>query len=103
MASYYAFPDSGTAHEKITDFAEFTALEQQPMAMADWIAALDNQIVALRREVLRGTGRVSHKQAIEKAAKEFAIYREREMKQLESDFDRAVKEFAKLNPPRKAT
>jgi hypothetical protein len=81
------------------DFAEFTALEQQPMAMADWIAALDNQIIALRREVLKGTGRVSHKQAIEKAEKEFEIYREREMRQLESDFDRAVKELAKLNPP----
>lgn len=81
------------------DFAEFTALEQQPMSMADWIAALDNQIIALRREVLKGSGRISHKQAIEKAEKEFEIYREREMRQLESDFDRAVKELAKLNPP----
>lgn len=81
------------------DFAEFAALEQQPMAMADWIAALDNQIIALRREVLKGTGRISHQQAIEKAEKEFEIYREREMRQLESDFDRAVKKLAKLNPP----
>jgi hypothetical protein len=83
------------------DFAEFTALEQRPMAMADWITALDNQIIALRREVLQGAGRISHKQAIEKAEKEFEIYREREMKQLESDFDRAIKEFVKLNPPQK--
>jgi hypothetical protein len=67
--------------------------------MADWITALDNQIIALRREVLQGMGRISHKQAIEKAEKEFEIYREREMKQLESDFDRAVKELARLNPP----
>jgi hypothetical protein len=76
------------------DFAEFQALEQKPMAMADWIAALDQQILALRREVLQGTGRISHKQAIEKAEKEFAIYRAREMRQLESDFDRAIKELA---------
>ena len=81
------------------DFAEFQALEQQPMAMADWISALDNQILALRREVLQGAGRISHKKAIEKAEKEFEIYREREMKQLESDFDKAVKELARLNPP----
>jgi hypothetical protein len=79
------------------DFAEFQALEQQPMAMANWIAALDNQIIAVRREVLHDAGRISHKQAIEKAEKEFEIYRDREMKQLESDFDRAVKELAKLN------
>ncbi|MDR3120965.1 MAG: virulence RhuM family protein [Clostridiales bacterium] len=83
------------------DFAEFTALEQQPMAMTDWIASLDNQILALRRDVLKGTGRISHKKAIEKAEKEFEIYREREMKQLESDFDRAVKELARINPPQK--
>jgi hypothetical protein len=51
--------------------------------------------------VLQGTGRISHKQAIKKAEKEFEIYREREMKQLESDFDRAVKELARLNPPHK--
>jgi len=83
------------------DFAEFTALEQRSMAMADWIAALDNQIIALRRKVLKGNGLISNKQAIEKAEKEFYIYREREMRQFESDFDRAVKEFVKLNPPQK--
>jgi hypothetical protein len=83
------------------DYAEFQALEQQPMAMADWIAALDNQIIAVRREVLQGAGHISHKQAIEKAEKEFEIYREREMKQLESDFDRVIKEFTRLNPPSK--
>jgi hypothetical protein len=75
------------------DFAEFQALEQQPMSMADWIAALDNQIISLRREVLEGAGHISHKQAIEKAEKEFEIYRTREMRQLESDFDRAVKQL----------
>ncbi|MDU9375459.1 hypothetical protein McpSp1_00330 [Methanocorpusculaceae archaeon Sp1] len=75
------------------DFAEFQALEQQPMSMRDWIAALDNQVLSLRREVLQGAGSISHNQAIEKAEAEFAIYRAREMKQLESDFDRAVKQL----------
>lgn len=83
------------------DYAEFQAVEQQPMTMADWIATLDRQIIAVRREVLQGIGRISHQQAIGKAEKEFEIYREREMRQLESDFDRAVKELAKLNPPKK--
>lgn len=61
------------------------------MTMQNWIDALDNQIVSNRRKLLEGKGRVSHKQAVEKAEKEFEIYRAREMKQLESDFDRAVK------------
>ena len=73
------------------DYAEFQALEQIPMTMKDWIDALDNQIVANRRKLLEGKGSISHKQAIEKAEREFEIYRAREMRQLESDFDRAVK------------
>ena len=68
------------------DFAEFQALEQRPMQMKDWIAALDNQIISLQRKV-------SHRQAIEKAEKEFEIYRAREMRQMESDFDRVVKQI----------
>lgn len=73
------------------DYAEFQALEQNPMTMADWIAALDDQILRLRKNILEGTGTVSHQEAIEKAEREFEIYREREMRMLESDFDKAVK------------
>ena len=73
------------------DYAEFQALEQIPMTMADWIAALDDQILRLRKNILEGNGTVSHQEAIEKAEREFEIYREREMRQLESDFDKAVK------------
>jgi hypothetical protein len=40
---------------------------------------------------LEGNGTVSHQEAIEKAEREFEIYREREMRQLESDFDKVVK------------
>lgn len=73
------------------DFAEFQALEQNPMSMSDWIAALDDQILRLRKNILEGNGTVSHAEAIEKAEREFYIYREREMRMLESDFDKAVK------------
>jgi hypothetical protein len=76
------------------DFAEFQALEQKPMAMSDWIVALDNQIIAVKREVLRGHGKISREEAFAKAEREFEMYRAREMKQLESDFDKAVKLLA---------
>lgn len=33
------------------DFAEFQALEMNPMTMKDWIEALDNQIIAHKRKV----------------------------------------------------
>lgn len=73
------------------DFAELQALEQRPMTMQDWVNELDNQIVANHRKLLEGSGSISHKQAIEKAEKEFEIYRAREMKAMESDFDKALK------------
>lgn len=73
------------------DYAEFQALEQNPMTMAEWIKALDDQILRLRKNILEGTGTISHQEAIEKAEREFEIYREREMRMLESDFDKAVK------------
>ena len=77
------------------DFAEFQALEERPMRMAGWIAALDNQIIALQRKQLEGNGSVSHQEAMEKAEREFNMYRQREMAQLESDFDKMVKQLPK--------
>ena len=78
------------------DYAEFQALEQNPMTMADWIAALDDQILRLRKNILEGNGSVSHQEAIEKAEREFEIYREREMRLLESDFDKVVKQLKEM-------
>ena len=75
------------------DFAEFQALEMNPMTMQNWIEALDGQIIAHKRKLLEGKGTVSHQQAIEKAEKEFEIYRQREMQLLESDFDREIKKL----------
>ena len=79
------------------DFAEFQALEMNPMTMKDWIEALDGQITAHKRKVLIGKGAVSHAQAIKKAEQEFEIYRQREMEMLESDFDREIKKLKEKN------
>ena len=73
------------------DFAELQALEQRAMTMNDWINELDNQIIQNKRKLLEGKGKISHQEAMEKAEKEFKTYRDREMKQLESDFDKMVK------------
>lgn len=73
------------------DYAELQALEQRSMKMVDWIEELDNQILLNRRKILEGNGKISHEEAIKKAEKEFNIYREREMKELQSDFDLLMK------------
>ena len=73
------------------DFAELQALEQRTMKMQDWANELDNQILLNRRKILEGSGKISHEEAIKKAEKEFQIYREREMKAFQSDFDLLMK------------
>jgi hypothetical protein len=76
------------------DFAELQAIEENAMTMKDWIAELDRQLLGNRRELLDHKGCVSHRQAIEKAEREYGVFRAREMRQLESDFDRAVRQLA---------
>ena len=73
------------------DFAELQALEQRTMKMNDWVEELDNQILLNRRKILEGNGKISHEEAIKRAEREFQIYREREMKELQSDFDLLMK------------
>ncbi len=78
---------------RFLDYAELQALEERPMTMQDWVEELDREIVNSRRALLEGKGCVSHKQAIAKAEKEFELYRAQEMRELESDFDRAIKQL----------
>lgn len=78
---------------RFLDYAELQALEERPMTMKDWTDELDREIISSRRALLEGRGQISHKQAIEKAEAEFEAYRAREMRELESDFDRAIKQL----------
>lgn len=73
------------------DFAEFQALEQIPMTMADWISALDDHILRLKRGILTHSGHISRQEAMIKAEKEYEIYRKRELELFESDFDKVLK------------
>lgn len=75
------------------DFAELQALEQKIMKMTDWVNELDNQIKLNRKKILEGNGSISHEKAMEKAEKEFNLYRNREMKAFESDFDKFISEM----------
>ena len=79
------------------DFAELQALEENPMTMKDWIKELDNHLLGNKRPLLDNKGKISHKQVIEKAEKEFDIYRKQEMKNLVSDFDKAIKKIKNKN------
>ena len=77
------------------DYAEYQALSENTMTMAQWVAALDDQIKGVRAKLLVGKGHVTHEEALAKAEQEFNAYRARELRQLESDFDKAMKKFLK--------
>lgn len=76
------------------DYAELQAMEAHPMTMQEWIEELDRVLQNNRRPILSGSGTVSHQQALEKAEQEYTIYRQRELNQLESDYDRAVRQLS---------
>ena len=74
------------------DFAELQATRQRAMTMQQWIDKLDEFLKISDSSVLVGAGKIKHEQAMVKAKREFKKYRDEEMRQLESDFDKAVKE-----------
>jgi len=57
------------------DFAEFQALEMNPMTMKDWIDATNDLLKFRRKEILDNSGSISHKEAVEKAEKEYEKFR----------------------------
>ena len=56
-------------------FAEDEAKEKHIMTMKDWINATDDLLKFRRKQVLKDSGKISHKQAVEKAEIEYEKYR----------------------------
>ena len=56
-------------------FAEDEAKERHVMTMQDWINATDDLLKFRRKNVLKNSGNISHKQAVEKAESECEKYR----------------------------
>lgn len=75
------------------DFAELQASNQKAMRMKDWISKLDEFLKLSEKGILDNAGKVSAKEAREKAESEFKKYKKMEDRTLESDFDREVKKL----------
>ena len=59
------------------DYAELQAIEEHPMAMKDWIKELNYFLKMNRKDILTGSGKISHKEAMEHAKTEYNKYKER--------------------------
>ena len=77
------------------DYAELMAEDEILMSMQDWVDQTNQFLSNNRRKVLEGKGRISHEQAIEKAAKEYDIFRVRQDQEYVSEFDKQTEIYFK--------
>ena len=56
-------------------FAEDEAKQRHVITMKDWIKTADDLLKFRRKEVLNNSGSISHKEAVEKAEKEYEKFR----------------------------
>lgn len=78
------------------DIAENNAERNIPMYMEDWKTEVENALKVFHYEVLEGKGKISHKEAIEKAEKEYEKYRVIQDKNYVSDFDKLLLEIKEI-------
>ncbi|MBN2685894.1 MAG: virulence RhuM family protein, partial [Pontiellaceae bacterium] len=57
------------------DAAEFRAMNHEPTYMKDWLVHLEQLIAAMGGKEFQGAGKVSHRQALNRAEAEYAKYR----------------------------
>ena len=79
------------------DYAESMAEDGQVMKMKDWIAETDNLLKFRKKEILKDSGRISHKQAIDKAYDEYQKYRVKQDEQYISSMDQFYKKYLEEN------
>jgi hypothetical protein len=73
------------------DFAENQASRQRPMKMKDWVERLDAFLQFNEYDVLTNAGKVSKEVADKLAENEYEIFRVRQDKELESDYEKEIK------------
>ena len=77
------------------DYAELMAEDEVLMSMKDWLDQTNVFLTNNRRKVLEGKGIVSHEQALDKATKEYEIFRVRQDKEYISEFDKEMEKYLK--------
>ena len=68
------------------DIAEINALDRHPMTMQDWINELDTFLKMTRKDILKGNGTISHKEALKKARAEYDKYMHTHLTRAEQDY-----------------
>lgn len=77
------------------DFAEIQAMRRNPMHMSDYVQQLDKVLSSTGEQVLEGAGKISHKQAMEKAEAEYRKYQVQTLTPVEEAYLDTVKKIEK--------
>lgn len=77
------------------DIAEVNAMEHTPMYMNDYIELLDRVLSSGNRKLLSSSGKISHKQAINKATEEYRKYQVQTISPVEQEYLDTIKELNK--------
>ena len=77
------------------DLAEINAIEHRPMYMSDYVRQLDAVLSSGGRKLLADAGKVSHRQAIEKANDEYRKYHAQTLSPVEKAYLETIKTVGK--------
>ena len=77
------------------DIAEINAMKEKPMSMADHLRELDTILSSTGRKLLDNAGKISTKQAKEKALAEYHKYKAKNLSGVEEDYLENIKKTAK--------
>ncbi|MDU2293342.1 MAG: virulence RhuM family protein [Clostridia bacterium] len=78
------------------DFAEVQALRHRRMHMSDYVEHLDRILSSTGEQLLTGAGKVSHKQAMEKAKQEYRRFLVQNLSPVEEAYLETIKEVESI-------
>ncbi len=78
------------------EIAEMQAMKHKPMYMSDYVETLDNILKSTGEDVLKDAGKISHKQAMEKALSEYRRYQTENLSPVEKDYLAEIKNIEKI-------
>ena len=78
------------------DFAEIMALEHRPVYMMDYVKQLDTILQSTGRPLLKGSGSISHQEAMDKALAEYRKFQVKTLTQVEEDYLDSINALGKI-------
>ena len=83
------------------DIAEINAIEHKPMYMSDYVEQLDLVLTSSNRKLLKGSGKISHDKAIEKARNEYQKYQVKTLSPVEKEYLNSLKQIEEKSTKKK--